>query len=331
MAQEKDIVVIGGSAGALSALTKIAAGLTLDLHAAVFVVLHVPPTESNLPEILSRSGPLPAYHAADGEDIRPGRIYIAPPDRHLLLEDKRVRVTREAKENRHRPSINRLFRSAAAYGNRVVSVLLSGALNDGVEGLAVIKAAHGTIVVQDPETAMVKSMPRYAIEEVDVDYVEPAERLPTLLNALVRGETPPSAHRAAEHASDPEEPQAEAQGDGGGSTYSCPECGGVLHEHKSKTKGELGHFACQVGHMYSPETFLVAQAEALEGALWVALRTLEERANLSAKFARDAARRGHAAAHELFKQREARAREHAAVVRNVIRTGAADRSEPKER
>ena len=169
-----DIIVVGASAGGVEALGELVSLLPADLPAAVFIVLHIPAYGTSvLPGILSRRGPLPAVHPADGEAIRQGRIYVAPPDHHLLLEkDGTVRLTRGPHENGHRPAVDTLFRSAArAYGPRVIGVVLTGTLDDGTAGLQVVKRRGGLAVVQDPEEALFASMPRAAIEAVAVDHV----------------------------------------------------------------------------------------------------------------------------------------------------------------
>jgi len=182
-----DIVVIGASAGGVEALSKLVRVLPVDLPASVFVVLHVPAeSQSALPQILNRVGRLPAAHATDNEPIEPGHIYIAPPDHHLLVRRGAARVARGPRENGHRPAIDPLFRTAAhAYGSRVIGVVLSGALDDGTTGLAVIKRRGGIAIVQNPEEALVSGMPTSALENVRVDHCLPVERIAFLLADLV--------------------------------------------------------------------------------------------------------------------------------------------------
>ena len=187
MARPDDIIVIGGSAGSLEVLVEMVANLPRRLPAAVFIVVHVAPDgDSHLPSILSRSGPLPAKHANDGDTIEAGQIYVAPPDHHLIVEPDRVRLTRGPRENHHRPAIDPLFRSAAeTFGARVIGVLLSGALDDGVAGLLEIKRAGGIVVVQDPRDALIPSMPRRALEQMQVDHVVAQGSLAPLLTRLI--------------------------------------------------------------------------------------------------------------------------------------------------
>jgi two-component system chemotaxis response regulator CheB len=184
----RDILLIGASAGGVQALSAVVGALPRDLPAAVFVVLHIAPYgRSAMPMILSRAGVLPATHAEDGEPIEPGRVYVAPADHHLMLEPGRVRLSRAPTENGQRPSVDVLFRSAAqAYGPRCVGVVLTGNLDDGTIGLAVVKKYGGIAVVQDPEEADYPSMPRSALHNVEVDYVSPLAGIAPLLVELAR-------------------------------------------------------------------------------------------------------------------------------------------------
>src|SRR5579884_3723136 len=168
----RDLVVMGASAGGVEALRRVVAGLPAELPAAICIVLHLAPdSPSALPKILERAGALPCRAASDGEPLEPGSVLVAPPDRHLVVEDGRVRLTVGPRENGHRPAIDTLFRSAAARGDRVVGVVLSGTRDDGAAGLAVIKANGGGAIVQDPKEAMYAGMPRSALASVQVDAV----------------------------------------------------------------------------------------------------------------------------------------------------------------
>ena len=162
------LVVVGASAGGIEPLRALVAGLPADLPAAVLVVVHLPSTaDSHLPGLLSRSGPLPASHAMGGQRLTPGEILVAPPDHHLTVRGNRVRLTRGPRENRQRPAVDPLFRSAAAaFGPAVVAVVLSGALDDGAVGAAVVAAQDGAVVVQDPAEARVSAMPRATLGAV---------------------------------------------------------------------------------------------------------------------------------------------------------------------
>jgi two-component system, chemotaxis family, protein-glutamate methylesterase/glutaminase len=181
-----DMVVIGGSAGALDAMLSLAGRLPADYHGSLFIVSHIGSNPSQLPELLAEAGPLPANHAIHGEKIRTGHIYVAPPDRHLLLADHRMLLSSLPREHFTRPAVDPLFRSAArAYGQRVVGVVLSGIGNDGAAGLNDIRRAGGLIVVQDPAEAAYPEMPRTALRAVEVDHVVPSIELADLLVSLI--------------------------------------------------------------------------------------------------------------------------------------------------
>lgn len=164
----RDVIVIGASSGGLEALKILIAQFTPDLPAAVLVVRHTSPDyPSYLPEILASAGTLPVSHASDSEEIRGGSIYVAPPDHHLMLDGRSMRLTRGPRENRFRPAVDVLFRSAALYyGPRAIGVVLSGSLDDGASGLYAIKDRGGMTVVQDPADALFPDMPRNALQSV---------------------------------------------------------------------------------------------------------------------------------------------------------------------
>jgi two-component system chemotaxis response regulator CheB len=190
-----DVVVIGASAGGVEALREVARNLPEGLPAAVFVAVHLPPgSRSHLPEILARSGPLPAEHPKDRDRVRPGRIYVAPPDHHMLLEDGTVRLARGPHHNHHRPAIDPLFESAAkAHNSRVVGVILSGTLDDGTAGLARIKARGGVAIVQDPATAAHSGMPESALAHIDAEVVPLSKIGAAIAAAVTRPPTPASS------------------------------------------------------------------------------------------------------------------------------------------
>lgn len=293
-----DVIVIGASTGGVEALMQIVRDLPADLPAAVLVVLHIPPQGvSRLPQILSRAGALPATHPTDHEPIRPGHIYVAPPDFHVLVEKGKVRVVRGPRENRARPAIDPLFRSAATtYGPRVVGVILTGALDDGTAGLWAIKQRGGIAVVQNPDDALVASMPANALEYVDVDYCPPLSEMPALLARLVY--EPAEEEAAYPVPKDMELESKLAASDlrtmkneerpGVLSAFTCPECKGPLWELH---EGELIRFRCRQGHAFTADAMLNGQTEAVEDALWTALNILQEHQQMLYKLAKDARRR----------------------------------------
>jgi two-component system chemotaxis response regulator CheB len=284
----KDIVVIGASAGGIEAVRKIVAGLPPDFAGSLFVVVH---TAADAPGVLDvvfgNAGPLPAILADDGERIVPGRIYVARPDHHLLIEPGRVRLTRGPKENRFRPAVDPLFRSAAqTYGPRVVGIILSGGLDDGTSGLWAVKQLGGTAIVQDPHEAPAPSMPQSAMTHVRVDHVLRVNEIAPLLALLAV--TPADAQEGdrlmpeevaieVKIAKEDEAKEAGVLTLGEPSTYACPECHGVLLQLKDNVPPR---FRCHTGHAYTMESLLSEMSDAIEDSLWNTIRALDERVML---------------------------------------------------
>ncbi len=322
-----DIIVIGASAGGVEALVKLAGQLPADLPASIFIVLHIPAqSPSLLPDILSRSGRLEAVHPQNGESIAPGRIYIAPPDHHLIVTRGHVRVIRGPKENRHRPAIDPLFRSAAlAYGPQVVGVVLTGALDDGTAGLYAIKRRGGIAIVQDPHEALYPSMPMSALEHINVDYCLSLSAIGPRLERLAHQQAgEEGAYPVAEDMQE-EVKYAGMNMDNGlfstservgkPSAFSCPECGGVLWEVQDE---EMLRFRCRVGHAFSVESVEGAQVEQLEDALWTALKTLEENASLSRSMAKRARERGQKSLARSYEERVHSVEQRASIIQQVL-------------
>lgn len=279
------IIVIGASSGGFSVLQQLIAALPPDLPAALFVVWHMPPDgQGILPEVFNRAHTLPAAHAIDGEAIETGRIFVAPPDHHLLVERGHVRVTKGPKEHRFRPAVDPLFRSAAsAYGPQVIGVVLSGALDDGSAGLRTIKRSGGTAIVQDPQDADVPSMPRNAMQATAVDYVVTAAELAALLVRLSHERDAVSPEVMMDEDTSTMIEIRIAAGNtaleagvlqlGAPTLYTCPDCHGVLLALKDDT---LLRFRCHTGHAFSANSLLEAVTAATEDSLWSSVRSLEE-------------------------------------------------------
>jgi two-component system, chemotaxis family, protein-glutamate methylesterase/glutaminase len=271
------------------------AGLPADFGAAIIVVLHTSPDSPGvLGNILNRAGPLPAANAVDGERIQPGRIYVAPADYHLRVEPGIVRLSRGPKENRFRPAIDPLFRSAASvYGPAAVGVVLSGSLDDGTAGLRAIKQLGGTAIVQDPEEALFSSMPRSALEHVRVDYCLPVAEIAGVLTRLAGDgvigqalqEVPEEMEIENRIAGADNAIEAGVKKLGDPSSYACPECHGVLLQLKDE---KPLRFRCHTGHAYSVQSLLAEISEKMEESLWSAIRSFEEGAMLLRQMARHA-------------------------------------------
>jgi two-component system chemotaxis response regulator CheB len=325
-----DVIVIGASAGGVEAISRVVAELPRDLRASILVVLHISRGRSLLPEILTRAGRMPAAHPADGEPLQYGRIYVAPPDHHLVIDAGLVRVVHTATENGVRPAVDPLFRSAArTYGSRVIGVILTGTLDDGTAGVTAVKQAGGVTIAQDPNEAFSPGMPRNAINSGNVDHVLPLRDVPVLLSALVEEEaTQLPLAVAAEHPHlQPMEsdlghvPLAIQAADRPGrpSVFTCPECNGTLWEFDDE--GIL-RFRCRVGHVYSPESMISAQTDEVDRALWVALRTLEERAALAHRLAERGRDRGQHRVDQAFTIRAREAEKEADRIRELLRSRA---------
>ncbi len=280
------VVVIGASAGGLEAISKLVSQLPGDFPAPVFIVNHMPPdaTGTGFLHALERSSKLPCFLAGDGQRFEAGRVYIAPPDNHMLLAPDRIKITKGARENRSRPAIDPLFRSAAVtFANRAIGVVLTGYLDDGTAGLSAIKRCGGICVVQDPDDAAYPDMPRNALLQVKADHLVPVAQMGVLLDRLARRtpstrSLPPKdvvieakiAERVLSdlHAVDTLGQQA---------PLNCPNCGGVLWE---MDQPDQQRFRCHTGHAFTAPVLLAEQTAKIEETLWVALRMFEERRNL---------------------------------------------------
>ncbi|OBI22299.1 protein-glutamate methylesterase [Mycobacterium sp. E2327] len=296
----RGVVAIGASAGGVEALSRLAASLSPDLPYAYLIVLHVPAgAPSVLARILDRSGPLSAVTAEDGAPLLPGHIYVASPDRHLLVADHRVVLSQGPTENGHRPAINALFRSVAvAFGARAIGVLLSGVLDDGVLGLAAIRSRGGTTIGQTPQDALFGALPANARNAGVLDRQAVAAEIGAVLKELAQREIEDRSMEP-DAALDLENRIAmtsrfstdfDTRELGAPSGYTCPDCNGSLIAISE------GHFRCHVGHAWTADALLAARDHEIEGALWVALRSLQEKAKLARQLA-DRAGRGPVARH----------------------------------
>jgi two-component system chemotaxis response regulator CheB len=290
------VVVIGASSGGVEALKNLFGGLKPGVQAALFIVLHIPPDfKSHLPQLLSMQSPIPVHHAQDGGAIVPGNAYIAPPDRHLVLQQGQMHLVYGPKINHTRPAIDPLFESAASeYGSSAIGIILSGNLNDGTKGLMRIKEAGGLAVVQDPQDALFDSMPRSALRHVPVDYRLPVPKIAELLNGLTHldrsAKGAPQMNQDFGVFSNDEtsviKKDFEAFRIGGEtnqrSVLTCPDCGGVLWEMRD---GDLVRYRCHTGHVYNAEVLISSQDNDLEKALWTAVRVLVEKAAVTNRLA----------------------------------------------
>lgn len=317
---KRNIIVIGASAGGVYALKQLVSGLPATFPASIFIVMHVSPhAKSVLPEILSSAGPLKATHPADGELIEPGRIYVAPPDHHLLIEYDQIIVKKGPKENRFRPSIDALFRSAAyTYSSRVIGIVLTGMLDDGTSGMWSINRLNGTTIVQEPSDADYASMPNSVLDYVDVNYCVPLADMPALLLRLTEETVPDPQPRGF-----PEQDRMETEINiaaqdnafdmgimnmGELTPLTCPECNGVLI---SIREGKLIRYRCHTGHAYTASSLLAETTKMTEESFWSAIRQLEETVIILEQSGRQFAEGGNLQASEQFMTKAQEMRERA--------------------
>ena len=319
----RDIIVIGGSSGATAPLRTILAALPQDFPAAVFIVLHIPARSLGLlATVTSAAARLPVHPATDGMAISPGNIYLCVPDYHLILAEGLIRLGRGPRENMARPSIDPLFRSAAmSYGPRVIGVILSGFLNDGASGLEAIKRCGGITLVQDPADAIADEMPRSALQALEVDLTLPAARIGDILSDLVRDPVgpalpvPPEIRLEVDIAAGARIDSDVLRRIADPSPVTCPQCGGVLSMMRN---AKPLRFRCQVGHAYTADVVAKEQENAVDEALRVALRIIEERAELVRRMADDGRNAGRRALAEMYEERAAEYRDYAETIRKAV-------------
>jgi two-component system chemotaxis response regulator CheB len=330
---KRDIIVIGASAGGVESLTKLLRGLPEEFPASVFIVQHLSPhRESILPDILQRASKLPVSSPNNKEKFRKGHIYVAPPDKHLILENNHMNLVHGPKENHSRPSVDVLFRSAAnAYGERVIGIILTGSLGDGTTGLQAIKSAGGVAIVQDPADAIDPSMPLSAAQQVAVDASLPLSKIPQELTKLVQQSVNTISPKKISRKklgkkelemSELKEERIHEEGQFGvPSVYACPDCKGVLWEIKD---ANLVRFRCRTGHGFLPEILSERQSDSIESSLWAAMTALEEKSSLTSRLAEKFSNFGDSQAAQRFRTKSKDALEKAEVLRDILL-----REEPK--
>ncbi len=318
---KKDIVLIGGSTGSSAVLKAVMAQLPPNLPASLFISTHVPTDSPGyLSEMLSHCGTLPVTQAVDGQPIERGHVYVAAPDRHLLLMGTTIRLGEGPRENMARPAIDPMFRSGAlSFGPRAVGVVLTGLLDDGASGLHAIKACGGTAVVQHPLDAEADQMPLAALQAVEVDHVVAKAALAPLLVALTRDDAGPARRPSddvrleVEIAAGARLGSARLRQIANPSPLSCPDCHGVLSEMRETRPLR---YRCQIGHSYTAEA-LAAHGDEIDEAIRVAMRVMEERVTLVERMALDARRTGRDAVAELYEARAAEYRRYADTLREA--------------
>lgn len=319
----RNIVVVGASAGGIESLKRLVAGLWEDIGASFFVVQHLPrESPALLAGILDRAGPLGVSVGEDRERFQPGHIYVAPPDRHLLLSDGHLMTTRGPRENRSRPAIDPLFRSAAvAYGPQVIGVILSGTLDDGTAGLLAIKRCGGIAVVQDPDDALFAEMPQSALDNVGVDCTAKLQDMPRVLMRLTSEPSGPPVPVPRDLVLETRMAESES-GDvrrtdaiGSLSAFACPECNGPLWQIDGEA---IDRYRCHTGHAFTARALVEDLADATERALWVALQTMEERSRMLRRLAKQEHVRGRVRSGDRFAERAEEIQDHAGSIRALL-------------
>jgi two-component system chemotaxis response regulator CheB len=321
--EPKYIVVIGASAGGLNSVIEVTAQLTPEMYMAVFVVLHVTPNSAT-DHLLQRIQKNTSYEceiARNETVVEAGHIYMADSDRHLVVKKGTMLLGEGPVENRWRPSIDVLFRSAAAaYDGRVIGIILSGLMQDGTAGMLAIKRSGGTLIVQDPGQAEYPDMPRSVLDNMEVDYCLPLEQIGQVLlekskNGVHRHTVPKDVLAEAEIAEKAAIGIDKLKEIGEKSLFSCPDCGGGLWEMKHES---FSRYRCHTGHVYSSNELLFKQNEALENTLWVALRMMEERRNLLKKMSEEEKSKGWVRSAKQKKERELELHDHIGRLKQVL-------------
>lgn len=313
-----DLVLIGGSAGSIEPLQQILERLPADFPGTILVTIHVSPhSPGHLVDMLRQNSRIPVSYAEDAQRLQPGRALVAPPDRHLLVQDGTLRLSRGPRENRARPAVDPMFRSAAeSYRERVVAIVLSGMLDDGAQGLLAVSRAGGKIIVQDPSEAMYPEMPQAALRYAEVEEVLPARDIgPRLVELVAEPAEPVADPEAAAVPNGDDFGRAGYDTSGTPSGFACPDCHGALWELR---EGDLIRFRCRTGHAFSADNAAAGMDEEVERALWAALRSLEEKGALARKLMADAAGRDIPVVVGMYEKRLRDAEANARTIRRML-------------
>lgn len=319
-----DIIAIGGSYGSTTSFSALLKELPAQLPAAVFCVQHLSNSSpSRLAAILGAGSSLEVKIAEDGEKIRNGMVYVCVPDKHLLVLGDHIRVYHGPRENRWRPSVDSLFRSAAVTcGPRVIAVVLSGYLDDGSVGLSAVKRCGGVAIVQDPSESLAPSMPEHALRGTRVDYCLPLPKISETIVRLVQTpvndipEVPEELRAELKIMAPPDELRSLPPSVGNSVPLTCPECGGPLLEIDDSD--EQSHFRCLVGHAFSNGALTIEQDSQFERAIWAAARMMEERSNLMRLNGERERKNGLERSAKVYEERAAEARKNATILKQLL-------------
>ena len=327
MSNPKFVVVVGASAGGLNALSEFVGQLKTGMDAAVFIVMHL--SRTSISDFLFHQlGPLTDLKceiATEGASIKKDHIYIATPNLHLLVKKDKIILGRGPEENRWRPSIDVLFRSAAAaYSTRTIGVVLTGLLDDGTTGMLAIKRSGGTCIVQDPNEAEYPDMPLAVLNNMEVDYSIGLAEMGEVIESITQ--TNPEEKPAPDDVIIESEIAERVVVDydnvkqlGDKSIYACPDCGGGLWDITKKGGGgKVVRYRCHIGHSYSEKDLVIKQGEIFESTLWTALRIMEERRNLLMKMENDHAKKGLALIAKNYKEKADEIQGHVDKMKEVL-------------
>jgi two-component system chemotaxis response regulator CheB len=279
----KRIIVVGGSAGGITALCSMLKGIPRKFPAPILAVIHIGEEAHALADVFQRCSLLKVVGAGKPEPIRAGQVYLAPPNRHLIVKSGCALAVMGPRENRHRPSVDALFRSAArSYRDSVIAVVLSGALDDGSAGALAVKSRGGVVIVQDPSDAEIPDMPANVIRHVKADHCVELKQIAPLLKKLVIAKGLPNLPEVSGGACEDKVEAEPVASKNEPIAFTCPDCGGALLQIDD---GGTTQWRCHVGHRYSLASFSEAHADAVERAVWVALRKLRERQALNEQLA----------------------------------------------
>ncbi|PRY55233.1 two-component system chemotaxis response regulator CheB [Arcticibacter pallidicorallinus] len=286
MEEFRNVIVLGASAGGIAALSSLISGLPDDLDAAVLVVLHLS-RKSNADIIITgfkKQTTLNCQVASEGAKIRKRHLYLAPPEHHIIVRNGQIHLTQGPHENKYRPSIDVLFRSAAVhYGHRTIGVVLTGLLDDGTSGMSAIKKAGGICIVQDPSDAEYGDMPQSVLNNTEVDYKVSLAMIPSIIEVLMSRPLPPEQAVPVELQIEADITQNlmsdlnQLKKIADRSDFICPDCGGGLWAVKDDP---IHRYRCHTGHVYTERLLAEEQVQGIEESLWVSIRMLEERRNL---------------------------------------------------
>ncbi|RZA20554.1 MAG: chemotaxis protein CheB [Proteobacteria bacterium] len=320
------LILIGGSAGSITSVTEIIRRLPAHLNAAICVTIHIPSTsESYLPAIFEREAQMKVKHAEDGEMLLAGTVYVARPDLHLLIQGGMIKLARGAKENRHRPAIDPMFRSGArSFGQNVLGILLSGYLDDGAAGLITLAEDGATTIIQDPRDTVYPEMPLNALEYLRPDKVALIEEMPKVilefcshtgnhpeLNPGVDGESNKVLIETGDH-------RYSMKGELSG--FICPDCKGPLWESFASSK-KSPSYRCHEGHSFGALSLAAGQNEALESALWESLRLFDEKIDLNKRLAKKSLDENLMTAFARYSSLIARGTTQAQLIRDILSQG----------